>query len=51
MGLLDIDLCGPSVPLMLGLESSEVVQSESGWLPVEGPNNLSVMSIGFLLKG
>lgn len=51
VGILDIDLCGPSIPLMLGLESSEVVQSESGWLPVEGPNNLSVMSIGFLLKG
>jgi len=51
VGLLDIDLCGPSIPLMLGLQNAEVVQSESGWLPVEGPENLSVMSIGFLLKG
>lgn len=51
VGLLDIDLCGPSVPLMLGLTNAEVLQSERGWQPVVGPNNLSVMSIGFLLKG
>ena len=52
VGLLDIDLCGPSVPLMLGLENAEVLQSEQGWLPVKCQSSpISVMSIGFLLKG
>ena len=52
VGLLDIDLCGPSVPLMLGLENAEVLQSEQGWLPVKCQTApISVMSIGFLLKG
>eukprot|EP00946_MAST-07B_sp_MAST-7B-sp1_P001182 g1182.t1 len=34
VGLLDIDICGPSVPLMLGLVGHEVKQSGSGWSPV-----------------
>ena len=52
VGLLDLDLCGPSLPLMLGLEDSVVTQGDSGWIPVLSSHpNLSVMSIGFLLKG
>ena len=31
VGLLDVDICGPSVPRMMGLTSSEVHQSGSGW--------------------
>jgi Mrp family chromosome partitioning ATPase len=27
IGILDIDICGPSIPRMLGLEGSEVHQS------------------------
>ena len=34
MGLLDIDICGPSVPKMLGLEGEEIHQSGAGWSPV-----------------
>ena len=34
VGLLDVDICGPSVPLMLGLVGHEVKQSGSGWSPV-----------------
>ena len=49
VGLLDIDICGPSVPKMLGLEGQEIHQSNMGWSPVyvdvpEGA--LGVMSIG-----
>ncbi|KAI1295382.1 Cytosolic Fe-S cluster assembly factor NUBP2 -like protein [Halotydeus destructor] len=52
VGILDIDLCGPSIPLMLGLENAEVVQSQEGWLPVQTVSPvMSVMSIGFLLRG
>lgn len=46
VGLLDIDICGPSIPKMLGLEGQEVHQSASGWSPVYVQDNLAVMSIG-----
>ncbi|KAL9703094.1 hypothetical protein quinque_006612 [Culex quinquefasciatus] len=52
VGLLDIDLCGPSVPFLLGLEGHDVHQCEQGWVPVfsGADQRLAVMSIGFLLK-
>lgn len=50
IGLLDIDICGPSIPRMLGLEDQEVHQSNDGWTPVYYEDNLAVMSIGFLLS-
>ena len=46
VGLLDVDICGPSVPRMLGLEGEEVHQSAAGWSPVYVEENLGVMSIG-----
>jgi Mrp family chromosome partitioning ATPase len=49
VGLLDIDICGPSAPKMLGLEGEEVHQSAMGWSPVYVDDNLAVMSIGFML--
>jgi Mrp family chromosome partitioning ATPase len=48
-GLLDIDICGPSVPRMMGVEASEVRQAASGWQPVWVNDRLCVMSIGFML--
>uniref|UniRef100_A0A1I8GNS7 Cytosolic Fe-S cluster assembly factor NUBP2 homolog n=1 Tax=Macrostomum lignano TaxID=282301 RepID=A0A1I8GNS7_9PLAT len=59
VGLLDIDLCGPSVPRMLGLEGQRVHQCPEGWVPVHlrlpgaasDGAELLVMSIGFLLEG
>merc|ERR1711939_233571 len=53
VGLLDIDICGPSVPLLLGLEDREVLQCSEGWVPVfaDAEKRLAVMSIAFLLKG
>lgn len=55
VGLLDVDLCGPSVPRLLGLEGAEVCQCPEGWVPIfAGPpgreQDLRVMSIGFLLS-
>ena len=49
VGLLDIDICGPSIPKMLGLEGHEIHQSNLGWSPVYVESNLGVMSIGFML--
>ncbi len=49
VGLLDIDIHGPSVPKMLGLEDSAVQAEFGDLIPVE-LGDLKVMSIGFLLR-
>lgn len=56
VGLLDVDLCGPSAPRMVlggSYKDAQVTRSASGaWLPVystEHPN-LACMSISFLLQ-
>ncbi len=48
-GLLDVDIHGPSVPTMLGLENEVLHGTENEILPVE-VGDLRVMSIGFLLR-
>lgn len=30
VGILDVDLCGPSIPRMLGLQGADIHQSSSG---------------------
>ncbi|XP_050686468.1 cytosolic Fe-S cluster assembly factor nubp1-like [Eriocheir sinensis] len=50
VGLLDIDICGPSQPRMLGAAEEKVHSSGAGWSPVYVSDNLAVMSIGFLLN-
>ena len=53
VGLLDLDICGPSIPHLLGLRKARVGQSEEKKLqPVrvaQAGTHLDVMSIGFLL--
>eukprot|EP01086_Lenisia_limosa_P017322 TRINITY_DN8484_c0_g1_i1.p1 TRINITY_DN8484_c0_g1~~TRINITY_DN8484_c0_g1_i1.p1 ORF type:complete len:371 (+),score=115.17 TRINITY_DN8484_c0_g1_i1:33-1115(+) len=50
VGLLDIDITGPSIPAVMGVEDEVVHQSAVGLSPVMVEDNLAVMSIGFLLK-
>ncbi|CAB9529980.1 Cytosolic Fe-S cluster assembly factor [Seminavis robusta] len=54
VGLLDVDLCGPSAPRMVlgdAYATSQVHRSGSGaWTPVYASPNLAVMSISFLLE-
>ena len=50
VGLMDIDIHGPSIPGMVGLEGSPLKQTEEGLLPLEYSDNLKVMSIGFLIR-
>lgn len=49
VGLLDVDIHGPSIPKMLHLESVEVQIADGAILPVVHAG-LKVMSIGFLLR-
>lgn len=55
VGLLDVDLCGPSAPRMIlgdAHATAQIAQSASGgWIPVYNPDkpNLCCVSISFLL--
>jgi len=49
VGLLDIDIHGPSVPRILNLQGTALQADQEALLPVEVSKNLKVMSIGFLL--
>ncbi|KAJ3255979.1 Nucleotide-binding protein 2 [Boothiomyces macroporosus] len=51
VGVLDIDLTGPSLPEMFGIQNSQIHQSSAGWIPVytDSTQNLGVVSLGFLL--
>jgi len=50
VGLLDIDITGPNVPKMLGLEDVELNVEEGQIFPAIGPNGLKVISMAFLLE-
>lgn len=49
VGLMDVDIHGPSIPTMLGLEGKTPEGSNGGVCPVD-LDGLKVMSLGFLLK-
>lgn len=58
VGVLDIDLTGPSLPRMFGVEGRQVHQSQKGWVPVSVYNaqvgdsrgSISLMSLGLLIS-
>jgi Mrp family chromosome partitioning ATPase len=49
VGIMDTDICGPSIPKMMGVEDERIHVSGSGWSPVWVMDNLGVMSIQFML--
>ena len=50
VGLLDVDIHGPSVPKLLNLEGRPLGLIDEKMIPVSLSDNLQVMSIGFLLQ-
>jgi len=50
VGLLDIDIHGPSIPKILNLEGKTISATGDVILPITMAENLKVMSIGFLLR-
>lgn len=50
IGLLDADLHGPTIPLMMGLQGERVQSVGEKILPVPVMSTLKVMSMGFLLR-
>lgn len=49
VGLMDTDICGPSIPKMLGVEHETIHVTSTGWTPVYVSENLGVMSVQFML--
>ena len=49
VGLLDIDIHGPSIPKIMGLEGIRITSGNNGLHPLEFNENLKVISLGFLL--
>lgn len=49
VGIMDTDICGPSIPKMMGVENETIHISAAGWSPVWVMDNLGVMSIQFML--
>ena len=35
VGLLDLDICGPSIPKLLKIEDKTVITTEYGWMPLK----------------
>jgi len=50
VGLMDIDITGPNVPKMLGLEGDDLNVEEGQIHPANGPHGLKVISMAFLLE-
>lgn len=49
VGLLDVDIHGPSIPQLMGLDGGHVRTHGDELVPVRAAPNLKVISIGFLL--
>lgn len=48
VGVLDCDIYGPSIPLMLGVQNEKPRGFQNKIIPIEG-HNMKIMSIGFFL--
>ncbi len=49
VGLMDVDIHGPNVPKMLGIEDRELELDDETLKPIKVSDNLSVLSMAFLL--
>eukprot|EP00118_Oscarella_pearsei_P012926 m.98751 g.98751 ORF g.98751 m.98751 type:complete len:306 (+) comp37011_c0_seq3:1486-2403(+) len=51
VGLLDVDLCGPSISKLMAVEDQTVINSSWGWQPLKSPHyGIKVMSVAAMLE-
>ena len=50
VGLMDIDITGPNVPKMLGIEDVDLHVEDGQIFPAIGPHGLKVISMAFLIE-
>ncbi len=49
VAILDADIHGSSIPLLLGIEESKIYASEEGIIPAPGPLNTRIIAINLML--
>jgi Mrp family chromosome partitioning ATPase len=49
VGVMDIDITGPSLPRIMGVDGDQIHESSTGWTPIYVQENLSLISTAFLL--
>lgn len=49
VGILDIDITGPSQTLFMGVKGEDVHKSATGWEPIWASENICIMSAGALI--
>ena len=50
VGIMDIDITGPNIPKMMGLEDAELHVEEGQIFPAIGPEGIKVISMAFLIE-
>ncbi len=50
VGLLDADIYGPSIPIMMGLQGHQVKSAESGKIMPAIKDGIKILSIGFMIR-
>ena len=50
VGLMDIDITGPNIPKMLGLEDMDLNVEDGQIFPAKGPHGVKVISMAFLIE-
>ncbi|XP_033115477.1 cytosolic Fe-S cluster assembly factor NUBP2 homolog [Anneissia japonica] len=51
VGLVDVDICGPSISKLMAVEGAKVVNTQYGWTPLKSPHeDVKVMSVGNILE-
>jgi Mrp family chromosome partitioning ATPase len=49
-GIMDVDVHGPNVPMMFGVEGKNLKFDPEGIIPIETDEGIKVMSVGFFLS-
>lgn len=50
VGVLDVDICGPSIPQLLSVQGQKVINTQWGWKPLQSRHEgIKVMSVASLL--
>ncbi len=50
VGLMDIDITGPNIPKMLGLDDMDLNVEDGQIFPAKGPHGVKVISMAFLIE-
>ena len=50
VGIMDIDITGPNIPKMMGLEEAELHVEEGQIFPAIGPEGIKIISMAFLIE-